>query len=146
MQVTKEWLFFLSSLTHFSPCCIAVTFEKIRKPLGFLFSRGLGMQQWGEMGSTILDQWRIVGYPEIVENLQVFLHFQSVQIWVKYGTIWVKTVNIIDFHVITYKMCCKQYEQSKTKLSVQFLKKVKLHLNIHLSSIVTCHVNNHVFV
>ena len=88
VQITKEWLFFLLSLTHFSPCCIAITLEKIRKSLGFLFSRGIAMQDWGEMGSTILGQWPIVRYPEIVENLQVFLKFQGVQIWVKYGQIW----------------------------------------------------------
>ena len=88
MQITKEWLFFLLSLTHFSPCCVATTLEKIRKPLGFLFSRGIAMQQWGEMGSNILGQWPIIGYPEPVVNLQVFLQFQGVQIWVKYGQIW----------------------------------------------------------
>ena len=97
--------------------------KKIRKPLGFLFSRGT--EHWGEMGSTILGQWPIVGYPEIVENLQV---------------------NIIDFHPINYKRCYKQYIKNETELPVRSLKKLKLNLGIHLSSIVTCHVHNHVFI
>ena len=66
---------------------------------------------------------------------------------VKYGAISVKTINIIiDFYPTDSKRCYKQYENNQTKLSVCSLKKLKLRLNIYLSSILTCLIYNDVFV
>ena len=77
-----QWIYSylqMQSLTHFMPLISSYTYWKYQKTTGFLiFSRGIGKDQWHEMGWPILAQCFISIPSENVRKPLVFWCFQEI--------------------------------------------------------------------